>query len=412
MTIQPLVSIILPTYNRADVLGRAVDSVRRQTMRDWELILVDDGSTDETAAWLATQDDQRIRVHRQANAGVYHARNAGLRLATGRYVTFQDSDDEWYPHYLALTTAFLEANPQQMFVTTEFHSHKNGLLDQVFDRVLVPAYAQRASSIGLGHCDIAQPKDDDYLRVYSQREPVGAWGRAIVHRLGQPAAQVYRGQLFQHMRWGYLNWLPITMLRREALEVIGEFSTETRSAADFRFMALLCKHFQAAMIAVPCAVKHENAPAGQKLKCDHLASGAGAHRFELNKLKFFDELFYTPNPKDPELQVIRRHYELWVGRTALAAGLLPAARAHLVRALSWHPAFWPAGLLWLVARLAPTPGIGAALLRTWEVGSRVGHRLISDRSALPAYARRLLGRTKRQPTGATVPGDLPLEKAR
>ena len=193
---------------------------------------------------------------------------------------------------------------------------------------------------------------------------------------------------------------------------IGEFSTETRSAADFRFMALLCKHFQAAMIAVPCAVKHENAPAGQKLKCDHLASGAGAHRFELNKLKFFDELFYTPNPNDPELRVIRRHYELWVGRTALAAGLLPAARAHLVRALSWHPAFWPAALLWLVARLAPTPAIGAALLRTWEVGSRVGHRLLSDRSALPDYARRLLGRPRRQPTGAAVPGDLPREKTR
>ena len=412
MTASPKVSIILPTYNRADVLGRAVDSVLRQSFTDWELILIDDGSTDGTAGLLRTLSrDPRIRVLRQANAGVYHARNAGLRAARGRYITFLDSDDEWYPHYLALTAGFLEANPDQMFVTTEFHSHADGLLDQVFDRVLVPRYARRAQELGLRGAAIAQPKDDDYLRVYASSEAVGEWGRSIVHRLGQPAARVYRGRLFEHMRWGYLNWLPVTMLRREALESIGEFSTDTRSAADFRFMALLCKHFRAAMIAVPSAVKHENAPEGKKLACDHLASGAGAHRFEVNKLKFFDELFFSQNPNDPELQVIRRHYELWVGRTALAGGLLPQARQHLRLAMSWRPAFWSASLLWLLASLAPSAGAAATLLRGWELGSRVARRLLTDPTAWSSYGRRLLARLRRQPGSDTLPGDLPRQQA-
>jgi hypothetical protein len=335
-----------------------------------------------------------------------------LRAARGAYITFLDSDDEWYPHYLALTAGFLEANPAQMFVTTEFHSHADGLLDQVFDRVLVPRYARRAQELGLRGAAIAQPKDDDYLRVYASSEPVGAWGRAVVHKLGQPAAKVYRGQLFEHMRWGYLNWLPVTMLRREALETIGEFSTDTRSAADFRFMGLLCKHFPAAMIALPSAVKHENAPQGQKLQCDHLASGAGAHRFEVNKLKFFDELFFSQNPNDPELQAIRRHYELWVGRTALAGGLLPQARQHLRLAMSWRPAFWSASLLWLLACLAPSSAAGALALRGWEVGSRIARRLWSDPTAWSSYGRRLLGRPQRQPTRVVVSSALPTEGAR
>ena len=409
MPASPKISIILPTYNRADVLSRAVDSVRRQTCLDWELIVVDDGSTDGTGAWLATLRDERIRVLRQDNAGVYHARNAGLRAARGEYIAFLDSDDEWYPHFLALTTAFLDAHAQQMFVTTEFHNH-----GQVFDRVVVPAMARQARALGLYGAAILQPTDDDYLRVYSRREPVGAWGQRIVHRLGMPAARVYHGSIFTHMRWGYLNWLPVTLLRREALATVGEFSTATRSAADFRFLALLCQHFPAAMIAVPGACKHENAAGGRKLQCDHLASGAGAHRFEVNKLKYFDELFHAKAPHDPELQVIRRHHELWVGRTALAAGLPDVARRHLAKAMSWRPALWDALPLWLLARLAPTPPLGAWVLRNWERAGRGlrrlwGHGLASHSAGLGLRLRRLL---PGQRPACTAGGRAPAGQAR
>ena len=116
---QPIVSIVLPTYNRADVIGRAIASVRAQTLADWELLIVDDGSTDGTPDVVAGLDD-RIHLLRQDNAGTYVARNNGLARARGRYITFLDSDDEWLPHFLELTVGFLRAYPDAHFVTTEF----------------------------------------------------------------------------------------------------------------------------------------------------------------------------------------------------------------------------------------------------------------------------------------------------
>lgn len=92
----PLVTVILPTRNRAHVLRRAIDSVLAQTHRELELIVVDDGSTDATAATLAGVADPRLRVlHRERGGGAAAARNAGLALARGDFVAFLDDDDFW-----------------------------------------------------------------------------------------------------------------------------------------------------------------------------------------------------------------------------------------------------------------------------------------------------------------------------
>lgn len=97
----PRVSVIIPTYNRVDVLPRAIESVLSQTEDDFELIVVDDGSTDDTHEFLATYDDPRIRsVAHGTNQGANVARNTGLSEATGEYVAFLDSDDEWRPRKL------------------------------------------------------------------------------------------------------------------------------------------------------------------------------------------------------------------------------------------------------------------------------------------------------------------------
>src|SRR4051794_30966763 len=97
----PKVSIILPTFNRADTIMRAIRSVQAQSFQDWELIVVDDGSTDNTVA-LLTSVDARIMVVRQANQGMTEARNTGIRAASGDYFAFLDSDDEFMPHHLEL----------------------------------------------------------------------------------------------------------------------------------------------------------------------------------------------------------------------------------------------------------------------------------------------------------------------
>ena len=92
----PLVSVIIPTYNRAGVICRTIDNVLAQTYPATEVIVVDDGSTDDTQANLR-QYSSRIRVVSQSNAGPSSARNRGLRLALGEFVAFQDSDDLWMP---------------------------------------------------------------------------------------------------------------------------------------------------------------------------------------------------------------------------------------------------------------------------------------------------------------------------
>ena len=90
----PFVSVIIPTFNRGWILKEAVDSVLGQTYRNFELIVVDDGSTDNTAQILETYQG-RITVIRQENAGVSAARNRGIRKASGRLISFLDSDDLW-----------------------------------------------------------------------------------------------------------------------------------------------------------------------------------------------------------------------------------------------------------------------------------------------------------------------------
>lgn len=97
----PWVSIVMPCFNARDHLPISIGSVLAQSFQNWELIAIDDGSTDETLTWLESQSDPRIHVHSQPNRGVSAARNAGLKFARGEYVVFLDADDTWEPTFLA-----------------------------------------------------------------------------------------------------------------------------------------------------------------------------------------------------------------------------------------------------------------------------------------------------------------------
>lgn len=107
----PMVSVVLPTYNRAHCLPDAIDSVLGQAMDDLELIVVDDGSTDGTREAVTTRDP-RVRYVRQSNQGVSAARNHGVRLARGPWIAFIDSDDEWLPHKLHRQLSELRCFPE------------------------------------------------------------------------------------------------------------------------------------------------------------------------------------------------------------------------------------------------------------------------------------------------------------
>lgn len=112
----PAVSVILPTYNRAGLLPAAVASVLTQSFKDLELIVVDDGSHDETERVVRGMNDSRIVYLRRAtNGGVATARNAGIKAARGRWLAFQDSDDEWVQEKLQLQVRSLQDHGAEAF---------------------------------------------------------------------------------------------------------------------------------------------------------------------------------------------------------------------------------------------------------------------------------------------------------
>ncbi|HEX6160191.1 MAG TPA: glycosyltransferase [Thermoanaerobaculia bacterium] len=107
-----MISVIVASYNYGHLLGEALQSVLAQTTGDWECIVVDDGSTDDTASVVARFDDSRIRSVRQENRGLAAARNRGLAEARGAYLQFLDADDRLAPEKLAVQAAFLDAHAE------------------------------------------------------------------------------------------------------------------------------------------------------------------------------------------------------------------------------------------------------------------------------------------------------------
>ncbi len=98
---RPAVTVVIPTFNRASIIGRAIRSVLSQTCREWELIVVDDASTDETEQVVKSFQDNRIKyIRHDRNRRVSAARNTGIRCAQGEYISFLDDDDEWLPQKL------------------------------------------------------------------------------------------------------------------------------------------------------------------------------------------------------------------------------------------------------------------------------------------------------------------------
>jgi glycosyltransferase involved in cell wall biosynthesis len=121
----PAVSVVIPCYDQAEYLTEAVGSVVGQTLADWEIVIVDDGSPDDAAAIAATliaaHADRRIRLLRQANAGLAVARNAGIAASAGRYILPLDADDVLMPEMLAKTVALLDAEPGLAIAYTDQH---------------------------------------------------------------------------------------------------------------------------------------------------------------------------------------------------------------------------------------------------------------------------------------------------
>ena len=207
----PRVSITIPSFNCARYLGRAIDSALAQTYADYEIIVVDDGSTDDTRGVL-TRFGDKIRYVYQPNGGLSSARNLALAHASGEFIAYLDADDLWYPHRLQTQVAFLDTHPACGFV----HSDVTIIDDD--DRVIHRAYnAETRRDVPEGYCAL------NLLRRCHVQVPSVLERRECIERVGNFDGRLKTAQDYLHwirialdgMAVGYIPE-PLAMYRRTA----------------------------------------------------------------------------------------------------------------------------------------------------------------------------------------------------
>lgn len=164
----PQISVIIPLYNKELQIAKTLDSILSQTFNDFEIIIVDDGSTDGSLEIVKKFSDPRIHLLHQKNAGVSAARNNGIIAASGEYIAFLDADDEWHPHYLATQTKMTEQYPEcDVFACNySFKDSSGNIRNTILNRI------KFTSEIGIL---------DNYFEVASYSNPP-LWTSAIMVR--------------------------------------------------------------------------------------------------------------------------------------------------------------------------------------------------------------------------------------
>ena len=125
------VSVIIPAYNAENFISKAIESVLSQTFQDFEILVIDDGSTDQTkevVAQYVCQFSEKVQYYYQTNKGPAAARNFGIAKAGGDFVSFLDSDDVWFDHKLEEQIRFFDAHPHYVMLYTDMKYYENGSL--------------------------------------------------------------------------------------------------------------------------------------------------------------------------------------------------------------------------------------------------------------------------------------------
>ena len=275
----PRVSVVVPTHNRAQWLPRAVGSVLAQTWTDFELIVVDDHSTDDTPTVVARLTDHRIRSFRHPrNTGQSGALNTGIARAHGEYVAFLDDDDEWLPGKLAAQVALLDAAPRRV----------------------VLAYCWREELDG-----------------------------ATRQRLGT-TRWTLRGDILEHVLALHVPTSPSSWLvRRSAARSVGGFDEHFHQANDVDFMGRICaRGWHVDFVPEVALLKYRHAR-GQMTDPtpENLAAHAGMVRAHL--ARFASQLRERP--------AAHARVHLWLARYELPYGSRRAALAALARAFRLDP---------------------------------------------------------------------------
>ncbi len=321
--VNQLVSVIVPTYNRAYCVGRAIDSVRGQTHSNWELILVDDGSTDNTAELIASQygGDQRIRYIHQSNAGVSAARNTGINTARGNFVAFLDSDDAWKPWKLKLQLACFQAFPEVGMVWTEFEA-----VDTT-GKVVNPRYLRTMYGA---------------YRFYPTPESLFTISRELSSVLStelslEPGPRAYVGNIYAFMLRGNLIHTSTVMLSRERLEKVQGFDVGLAiSGEDYDFHFRTCEWGSVCFADIPSTIYqlgYEDRLTKYKLRI--------AENFLSTVQKAIERESGSKHFSAPMVHEVLSEAHGWIAEELFRAGNSSGAREHALRSLQnkfWQPA--------------------------------------------------------------------------
>ena len=234
MSCASLVSVVIPTFNRARFIGETLESALSQTWKALEVIVVDDGSTDDTRQIVEefAALDERVRYFHQANQGVSAARNHAIAQAQGEYVAFLDSDDLWHPWKLAIQMELLQAAPHVGMCWTNMDaiSGTGELLSLNYLRKMYSAYSLLPDG-----------------KLFASLEPLGRHCPRIAPEFANTLCGI--GTIYRQMFQGNLVHTPTVVIKTDWVRQIGPFDTAMRNGGeDFKFHLATCRLGEVAYI--------------------------------------------------------------------------------------------------------------------------------------------------------------------
>lgn len=318
-----LVSIVIPTYNRATLLARAIDSACLQTHTKIEILVVDDGSTDHTETVVRSRygTDPRVRYFRQENQGVAGARNSALAASRGDFIAFLNSDDIWRPWKLELQLACLQRAPQIGMVWTDMRALRpdGTTLADVYLRTMYRSWRQfHADSLFVA----TQPITD------------------LVPGLPEAASRMcYLGDIYAAMALGNLVHTSTVMLRRERLDRVGKFNEAlTHAGEDYDFHLRTCREGPVGFADVATIDYQTGMPDQLTRHKDALA---------INFVRTLERTLQKDHDKIVQplrlITSVRAEAHAWAAETLIDIGERRAASAYLLRSLAfkaWQPRLW------------------------------------------------------------------------
>lgn len=274
----PKVSVIIHTYNNERFIAETIETVLAQTFKDYEIIVVDDGSTDNTRTALNPYID-RVKYHYKENGGIASAKNAGIKLSNGEYVAFLDHDDLWVPEKLDVQIDYFYKNPQVGLVYSKYASFRNG--------------------------------DGDVIRV---KPKVGFSGWIFAKLISKSVIQT-----------------STVMVRMDCLKAVGPFDESLALADEYDLFLRIAKSYQCGFINKELTRYriHEN------------NASKNRHLFDLENLKVYERLYgnYNDLSKKEERLLEKRIaiYKLNVARYLYSIGRVEESMGYRQEAVSLLP---------------------------------------------------------------------------